>query len=116
MYPNFLLVSSKADDFNSLISINGKSNNDVFWNVNANIELMQFTGLRDKNGNEIYEGDILKTATFKPMAVHWISKFASFCINSNGWSFSHYFGEGCDPEDCEIIGNIWENPELLEAT
>jgi len=74
---------------------------------------LQFTGLKDKNDKEIYEGDILGTVTDKPMVVGWSKKYASFVLNRNGWAFSHYFGESCNPEECEIIGNIYENSELI---
>lgn len=76
--------------------------------------VMQFTGLKDKNNKEIFEGDILKTSTDKPMIVGWSDKFASFVLNRDGWVFSHWFGESCNPEDCEVIGNKYENPELLQ--
>lgn len=76
--------------------------------------LMQFTGLLDKNGKEIYEYDILMTETDKPMVITWSKKFASFCISREGWAFQHWFGEACDPSRCEVIGNIYENPELLK--
>ena len=92
-----------------------KRNNVVTEGNSKRFEIMQFTGLKDKNGKEIYEGDILKTTTDKPMVVGWSEKFASFILNRDGWMFSHWFGESCNPEDCEIIGNIFENPELLEA-
>ena len=76
--------------------------------------VMQYTGLKDKNGKEIYEGDILRTGTDKDMVVGWSERFASFVIHREGWAFQHWFGEACDPEDCEVIGNIYEHPELLK--
>lgn len=63
--------------------------------------LMESTTLKDKTGVEIYEGDILMSDTKMPCVVKW---------NGNGYSagmFELY------PEDYKIIGNIYENPELL---
>ena len=76
--------------------------------------VMQFTGLKDKSGKEIYEGDILTTETEKPMIVKWNDKFASWCLYRDGWMFAHWFGESCQPEQCVVIGNRYENPELLQ--
>jgi len=76
--------------------------------------LMEHTGLSDKQGVDIYEGDIITTQTSKNMVISWSDKFASFCINRDGWAFQHWFGEACNPEHCEVIGNIYENPELLK--
>jgi hypothetical protein len=47
------------------------------------------------------------------MQVSWNPHFASFCLDRSGWMFTHYFREAVNPEQVEIIGNIWENPELL---
>lgn len=77
--------------------------------------VVQFTGLLDKNGKEIYEGDILKTPTDKPMVVSYNIRFASFYLRRTGWLFVHYFGEAVEANDCKVIGNIYETPELLTS-
>lgn len=68
---------------------------------------LQFTGLKDKNGKEIYEGDIVVSPTYteKPKKVKWLSAIAITPFNK--------CMEG-DVFDFEVIGNIYENPELLE--
>lgn len=70
------------------------------------IEIMQFTGLKDKKGKEIYEGDILKDNE----DYIWICNFRNQRMLHNkteGWS-------DIFPTEQEIIGNIYENPKLLE--
>lgn len=74
--------------------------------------LMQFTGLLDKNGKEIFEGDITKDSTGLCL-IDWNDQLASFCLRRNGWAFDHFFGEAVAPKDVEVTGNIYENPELL---
>lgn len=78
----------------------------------AEIELLQFTGLTDKNGREVYEGDIIKTSFGWPCVVEY--KSASFM-----WAGLHL---GYDEEEPyeetdsawgEVIGNLYENPEML---
>lgn len=80
--------------------------------------IMQFTGLYDKHGKEIYEGDILKTVfntglglLEKKGEMKWIQTSARFVIDSlvdSSWNFTENLAE-----QPEIIGNIYENPELL---
>lgn len=79
--------------------------------------LMQYTGLKDKNSKEIYEGDILKHDLWKiPVKVFW--EYGGFMAQSTTGELgkrSYTDGTLYDMQlpKCRIIGNIYENPELL---
>lgn len=68
--------------------------------------LMQFTGLHDKNRKEIYEGDIVRCLTTNDEDI--------FVVRYTHHPRSSSFEVGHD-EEYEIIGNIYENPELLNS-
>lgn len=57
-----------------------------------------------------FENDILKCGSCT--IVHWNEKYASWTLTRKGWMYNHFFGEAQDPEECVIIGNIFDNPEL----
>ena len=74
-------------------------------------ELMEWTGLYDKNGEEIYEGDIFHIGSKKILyVVEWIDcGLKGRQIKNISWIGLDYW-----KDDIEVIGNIYENPELME--
>lgn len=77
------------------------------------VELMQFTGLKDKNGAEIFEGDILQIDGYESAyPVEW-SDGVFYTTHYSDFSPLYKVME-CDGYRIKIIGNIYENPELLE--
>ena len=77
--------------------------------------IMQSTGLKNKNGNEIFEGDIVKMSKDVSVDTTYYE-----VVRRRGGAYSLESKQhGCDlwirHTDCEIIGNIYENPELLEV-
>ncbi len=73
-----------------------------------NFILMQYTGLKDTKGVEIYEGDIVKYRD-ELYEIKWM--FSGFYLHNPKGGFIEL--AECD-NCCEVVGNIYENPELLE--
>jgi uncharacterized phage protein (TIGR01671 family) len=89
------------------------------WENIEDFEVMQYTGLKDKNGKEIYEGDILQLFYGKentPLTTTKVFFNEEGYWDSKNLSEQHPF-RACYGgfSKCEVIGNIYENPELLEG-
>jgi uncharacterized phage protein (TIGR01671 family) len=91
--------------------------NQYFYTIEQypDYKVMQYTGFEDKNGNEIYEGDIImynegSTESRSKMEVKWCD--ASFQLKAYKENWCYDIGE-CLQSTLVVIGNIYENPELL---
>jgi len=79
-------------------------------------ELMQYTGLKDKNGKEIYENDIVHIIEYLEGEV-WNSEnhFGIIVFNNGKFDFTNaYNHQSLQKTTVEIVGNIFENPELIK--
>lgn len=94
---------------------NGIPNADCLF---ENCSLRQFTGLRDKNGKEIFEEDILETrdddGSFY-LKVIYDEEYARYWFVDEADNGYCYAPDEFDRDEILVIGNIYENPELLEV-
>ena len=100
---------------NATITFDGLVYHRNEFNIQSQYELMQYTGLKDKNGKEIYESDYLGDGDEIYYQVVWDERdfVLGWRLKSvNGDGLNYTFEEVMDPEKRTVIGNIYQNPEL----
>ena len=110
-FTNYALLDDKAIFFEKHLGT---------WKPSTNrFVLMQYTGLKDKNGKDIYEGDIVKAVSFARWIgfIKYLPEKAAFVLwdyeklpYRDDFVYLSQFEDGF-----EILGNIFENPELMEV-
>jgi uncharacterized phage protein (TIGR01671 family) len=99
------------------VLLKGK-NKQEFWRLFKDVELLQFTGLKDKNGKEIYEGYIVRCKGdifSKYLNLEVVFFPENYPDRVMLMSIDNHCGLYDINEDIEVIGNIYENSELLEV-
>ena len=92
--------------------------NGIDYRIDENT-LGQYIGLKDKKGKEIFEGDIVLEYDFwdKPTEyvhkVEWDDESCGFEPLSDSKNNCGHCGGGLNPNDCKIVGNIYDNPEMI---
>ena len=127
MIPKFRCFDKDSNTMHEVVAIDFKD-----WRVyyvayglrsywNKNVVLMQSTGIKDKNGVKIYEGDILKLhAIFlapddKIGYLEYSPKYGYSIILEGNRLYRQEYWASTNKLNYEVIGNIHENPELLEV-
>ncbi|OBU97836.1 hypothetical protein A7B51_00230 [Lentilactobacillus parabuchneri] len=119
--PDEYSKTSWMESWNSLMNY---SMSDIFQLDNPDDVLEQYTGLKDKNGKDIYEGDILAWHSNIYRKHDWVGlvlyRGAGFAVQESDKSYSSPEWLDCacrkDANIIEVIGNIHTNPELLEES
>ena len=111
-----LKVNSLTLDFGLCDLWNGKPEDEGVARKLSDVNLMQYTGLKDKNGVMIFEGDVVMFPNLgydpsngdDPMLIEQVRE------NDGAFSLNSYLLREIETEDREVIGDIYQHPELLK--
>ena len=116
MIPKFRAWDKETKTMNGMAEIYRNRDQEIELHPrDENILLMQSTGLKDKNGKEIFEGDIVLVLD-SPYTVFYDNERGSYRLkpHDDRWNVD-YMSNFSHGGNFEVVGNIYENPELLEG-
>jgi hypothetical protein len=100
---------------NGRVEVSIQDSGPFLWREVEDIEIMQYTGIKDKNGKEVYEGDVFSPNKYwKNSVIAWMDSGRYMLIKNHG-CIEISTSDGFCLEEHEIIGNLYENPELIEV-
>ncbi len=121
-----VVLPFKSENYYKAWGTKGWKTDDAHNVYKYDLPLMQYTGLKDKNGVEIYEGDIVAIDMWQGNehgyiaedgVIKWYeqsSAFKWFSLEDDPSDGHNYWLSQADSKQREVIGNIYENPELLK--
>ena len=101
---------NRGDEFDSITRMIGFNKIETLF-VGEDIDLLQYTGLKDKNDEKVYEGDII---TFRYGQSYIKTEVTSISIYGLHLGTFGFYGQIRQRNTIKIIGNVYESPELLE--
>lgn len=115
----FRAWNKKSNEWCGTIGLNETISHNSIINLPDDLVFVQYTGLTDKDGKEIYEGDIVKYKTWKGRHDGITEENQTQVQFKNGVYYPRYINEECDDSwhsfkvyDLEVVGNVFETPHL----
>ena len=117
----FRVWNKKSNEWCGTIGLNETISHNSIINLPDDLVFVQYTGLKDSKGNEVYEGDIVKYKTWTGSHDGTTEEHQTQVQFKDGAYYPRYINDECEDSwysfkvyDLEVVGNIFETPHLDE--